>query len=192
MPEPISSLLAAMITPAVLISGAGTLIMSTSTRVGRATDRVRALTSRFKQLVSEEGQHEPLAREEKRLIIRQLPRLSRRTRFLMRALQAFYTSVALLVLTSILLGLDGLFDVNTGSLPLLMALGGSVALAYGALLLSYEARFSAATTKEEMRFLEELGQHYAGLYAEELGGAEETNKPPPAAGAGGGSDTGKR
>ena len=192
MPQPITALLAAMITPAVLISGAGTLIMSTSTRVGRATDRVRGLTSRFKQLVSADGQNEPLAREEKRLIIRQLPRLSRRTRFLMRAMQAFYTSVALLVLTSILLGLDGLFDVNTGSLPLLMALGGSVALAYGALLLSYEARFSAATTKEEMRFLEELGQHYAGLYAEELGGAEETNKPPPAAGAGGGSGTGKR
>ena len=67
-----------------------------------------------------------------------------------------------------LLGLDGLFDVNTGSLPLLVALGGSVSLAYGALLLSYEARYSAATTKEEMRFLEELGQHYAGLYADEL------------------------
>ena len=47
MPETISSLLAAMITPAVLISGAGTLIMSTSTRVGRATDRVRALCERL-------------------------------------------------------------------------------------------------------------------------------------------------
>ena len=33
------NVLTAMITPAVLISGAGTLIMSTSTRVGRATDR---------------------------------------------------------------------------------------------------------------------------------------------------------
>lgn len=173
MAESITSLLTAMITPAVLISGAGTLIMSTSTRVGRATDRVRSLTARFKELVSEEGQSEPMAREEKRLIIRQLPRLSRRTRFLMRALQAFYTSVALLVLTSILLGLDGLFDVNTGILPLVFALAGSGALAYGATLLSYEARFSAATTKEEMSFLEDLGQHYAALYEE---GAEPQEK----------------
>lgn len=172
MSEPISSLLAAMITPAVLISGAGTLIMSTSTRVGRATDRVRGLTSRFKELVSEEGQNEPMAREEKRLIIRQLPRLSRRTRFLMRALQAFYLAVALLVLTSILLGLDGLFGVTTGSLPLMTALAGSGALAYGATLLSYEARFSAATTKEEMRFLEDLGQHYAALYEDSTGEAQ--------------------
>lgn len=166
MPEPITNLLTAMITPAVLISGAGALIMSTSMRVGRATDRVRGLTERFKELISEEGQSEPLAREEKRLIVLQLPQLSRRTRYLMRALQAFYLSVALLVLTSVLLGMDGLFDIQTGVLPLVMALAGSLALAYGATLLSYEARVSAATTKEEMRFLEDMGQHFAALYTD--------------------------
>jgi len=52
--------LTAMITPAVLISGAGTLLMSTSSRLGRVTDRVRQLTARFKVLVTDEGRAEEI------------------------------------------------------------------------------------------------------------------------------------
>ena len=53
MAEPSTSVLTAMITPAVLISGAGTLIMSTSTRLGRSTDRVRTLTDDLNQRADE-------------------------------------------------------------------------------------------------------------------------------------------
>ena len=98
------TILSAMITPAVLISGAGTLLMSTSSRLGRATDRVRMLTARFKVLVTPEGQREALAKQEKRMILGQLPRLSRRTRFLQRAMQSLYLAVSLLVLSSIWIG----------------------------------------------------------------------------------------
>ncbi|CAM3862299.1 DUF2721 domain-containing protein [Deinococcus frigens] len=171
------SVLSAMITPAVLISGAGTLLMSTSTRVGRATDRVRHLTARFRFLVSAEGQQEPRARQETQLIVRQLPRLARRTRLLVRAMTALYVAVALLVLTSILIGaaalLGGAVGGVTGALPVVLAVGGAAALAFAALLLSFETRLSAITTGEEMGFLVGLGEHYAALYdhahpAEEL------------------------
>ncbi|WP_135229350.1 DUF2721 domain-containing protein [Deinococcus fonticola] len=158
------SVLTAMITPAVLISGAGTLIMSTSARLGRSTDRVRALTARFKELVSEEGQRQPLAREEKSMIIAQLPRLTRRTRYLHRALRAFYLAVMLLVLTSLLIGVESLTARSMGILPLLLAIAGASVLAVGAALLSVESVHSSTTTKREMRFLEELGAHYASLY----------------------------
>ncbi len=161
-----------MITPAVLISGAGTLIMSTSSRLGRSTDRVRALTARFKVLVSEEGQKEPLARQEKALIMSQLPRLTRRTRYLHRALRAFYLAVALLVLTSILIGLDSLTHQSSGFFPVALALAGAVTLAYGALLLSFESTQSSITTRREMQFLEELGAHYASLYADAVPGQD--------------------
>ncbi|BDP41093.1 hypothetical protein DAETH_10620 [Deinococcus aetherius] len=166
-PDPTLSVLAAMITPAVLISGAGTLLMSTSTRLGRATDRVRQLTARFKVLVSENGQQEPLAREEKRMIIRQLPRLARRTRIIQRAMTALYVAVALLVLTSILIGSGALFGAAFGPAPVILAILGAASLAYGALLLSFETRLSARTTQEEMHFLVNLGQHYATLYSDE-------------------------
>jgi hypothetical protein len=47
-PDP--SVLSAMITPAVLISACGALILSTSVRLGRVVDRVRALADRFEEL----------------------------------------------------------------------------------------------------------------------------------------------
>ena len=167
MADTSAQVLTAMITPAVLISGAGTLLMSTSTRLGRTTDRVRSLTARFKVLVSESGQQEPLAREEKQMIVRQLPRLTRRTRYLQRAMRAFYVAVALLVGTSLLIGLGELSGLATGAAPVLLALLGAGSLAYGALLLSFEATLSAATTREEMGFLVRLGEHYATLYQDE-------------------------
>lgn len=164
MADPDFSALSAMITPAVLISGAGTLILSTSNRLGRSTDRVRNLTARFKLLVSEAGQKEPLAREEKAMIIGLLPRLTRRTRYLHRALQAFYLSVALLVLTSILIGAQSLSGLAVGIWPLLLAIAGACSLAYGALVLSLEATQGQIATRREMQFLEDLGTHYATLY----------------------------
>ncbi|THF85930.1 DUF2721 domain-containing protein [Deinococcus sp. KSM4-11] len=166
MADPSLQVLTSMITPAVLISGAGTLLMSTSTRVGRATDRVRQLTARFKVLVSETGRLEPLAREEKQMIMRQLPRLARRSQLLTRAMTAMYIAVALLVLTSILIGAGSLSHLDFGLLPVLMAILGAGSLAFAALTLSFEMRLSARTTKEEMGFLVGLGQHYAGLYAD--------------------------
>ncbi len=157
-----------MITPAVLISGAGTLLMSTSSRLGRVTDRVRQLTARFKVLVTEDGRQEGLAREEKRLIVKQLPRLARRSRIIVRAMTSLYLAVALLVLTSILIGSSSLLNRTAGLLPIVIAIAGSACLAYGALLLSFETRLSASTTREEMKFLVTLGEHYAGLYDERL------------------------
>ncbi|MBZ9751020.1 DUF2721 domain-containing protein [Deinococcus sp. HMF7604] len=162
------AVLTAMITPAVLISGAGTLLMSTSSRLGRVTDRVRHLTARFKVLVTEEGRQEALAREEKRLIVKQLPRLARRSRIIVQAMTALYLAVALLVLTSILIGGSALLHQEAGPVPVVLAIAGAAALAYGALLLSFETRLSARTTREEMKFLVTLGGHYAGLYDERL------------------------
>lgn len=168
--------LSAMITPAVLISGAGTLLMSTSTRVGRATDRLRQLTLRFKVLVSETGRLEPLAREEKLMIMRQLPRLARRSQLLTRAMTAMYVAVALLVLTSILIGAGSLLGAgqNLGAASVVLAVLGSAALAFGAMTLSFEMRLSASTTREEMQFLVGLGRHYAELYDDPAGEPSST------------------
>ena len=42
--------LTAMVTPALLISATGSLVLSTSTRLGRVVDRVRALEDRLSAL----------------------------------------------------------------------------------------------------------------------------------------------
>ncbi|MDX6385657.1 MAG: hypothetical protein QOK48_3230, partial [Blastocatellia bacterium] len=58
------AVLTAMITPAVLISASGTMILSTSTRLGRVVDRVRSLSDRLQALPDEDPKTEML--EEKR------------------------------------------------------------------------------------------------------------------------------
>lgn len=105
------------------------------------------------------------------MILGQLPRLSRRTRFLQRAMRR-YLAVSLLMMASIWIGAAGLlgqtFGIGGAALgPVLLAIAGAAALAYGAMLLSIESSLSALTTREEMRFLEALGVYYAGLLVEE-------------------------
>jgi hypothetical protein len=48
------AVLTAMITPAVLISASGTMILSTSTRLGRVVDRVRSLSDRLRELANKD------------------------------------------------------------------------------------------------------------------------------------------
>ncbi len=168
-PDSFSSLsvLSAMITPAVLISACGALILSTSSRLGRSTDRVRSLTRRFKELVTPEGQREPLAREEKGLIMAQLPKLTRRVALIQRSLTAFYASVGLFVLSSVVTGGSALLRLDPSVLPVVLAIVGAGTLLYASLQLTVEAQLSYQITREEMRFLERLGQHYGSLYLSE-------------------------
>lgn len=50
--------LTAMVTPALLISATGSLVLSTSTRLGRVVDRVRALEVRLGELIYAEDKEE--------------------------------------------------------------------------------------------------------------------------------------
>src|SRR5262245_62030540 len=94
------TVLTAMITPAVLISACGTLILSTSTRLSRVVDRVRNLDETFEQFSSQEGSG---GVERKRFLVLfdQLDRLTSRARLLQRSLTSFYLAVSVFVATSL-------------------------------------------------------------------------------------------
>ena len=77
------AVLTAMITPAVLISASGTMILSTSTRLGRVVDRVRELSARLRQLANEDIDVEFLE-EERAMLYDQLDKLTSRSRLLQR------------------------------------------------------------------------------------------------------------
>src|SRR2546421_423509 len=82
--EALSSALAvltAMITPAVLISACGALILSTSTRLGRVTDRVRLLIDRFEEMMrSQHDEGLEMFEERRAATFDQLDRLTTRSR----------------------------------------------------------------------------------------------------------------
>jgi hypothetical protein len=71
------TVLTAMITPAVLISACGTMILSTSTRLGRIVDRVRSLSDKLEELAKIEGEVE-LLEDRRSIIYSQLDKLTSR------------------------------------------------------------------------------------------------------------------
>src|SRR5437868_15438755 len=97
------AVLTAMITPAVLISASGTMILSTSTRLGRVVDRVRQLSDRLRTL-ADEGVRLEFLEEERAMLYVQLDMLTSRSRLLQRALTTFYFAVGIFVVTSVALG----------------------------------------------------------------------------------------
>lgn len=155
------AVLTAMITPAVLISACGTLILSTSTRLGRVVDRVRVLLERFEELAHGESQLE-LFEERRAMMFDQLDRLTSRARLLQRCMTVFYMALGIFVATSVAIGLAAATDVSRYSwLPVVAGLVGALFLFYGSVLLIFEARLAFATIQSEMDFVWRLGQTLA-------------------------------
>jgi hypothetical protein len=146
------AVLTAMITPAVLISASGTLILSTSTRLGRVVDRVRSLSDRLQSLPGEDPKTELL--EEKRMMIfNQLDKLTSRSRLLQRALTTFYLAVGVFVATSVAIGIVSFFSSRWAVVPVALGLIGACFLFYGSMLAVFEARLALSTTYAEMDFI---------------------------------------
>jgi hypothetical protein len=153
-----SEILGAMITPAVLISASGVLVLSTSNRVGRTVDRVRALAAEVERLQllpeSESVSTESKASKRKRLAD-QLAQLSARAVLLRSAMTALYSAIGLLVGTSILVGVVALLQWQYSSLPVVVGFAGACALLYASLLLVREARLAVRSTLQEVSFARE-------------------------------------
>jgi len=144
--------LTAMITPAVLISASGTMILSTSTRLGRVVDRVRSLSDRLQELPDDDTKVE-LLEEKRAMLFDQLDKLTSRSRLLQRALTTFYLAVGVFVATSVAIGVVSFFSGRFGWVPVAMGLIGAFFLFYGSMLCVFEARLALSTTHAEMDFI---------------------------------------
>lgn len=144
--------LTAMITPAVLISASGTMILSTSTRLGRVVDRVRSLSDRLRQLSVSDEKSE-FFEEERAMLYGQLDKLTSRSRLLQRAMTSFYLAVGVFVATSVSIGLVAFFRTHVVWLPVALGLIGACFLFYGSILAIFEARLALSTTHSEMDFI---------------------------------------
>ena len=157
--EALSSALAvltAMITPAVLISACGALILSTSTRLGRVVDRVRLLSDRFEELA--------LAEERRAMIFDQLDKLTSRARILQRTMTVLYIAVGLFVATSVAIGIVAFIGARYSYswwLPVGLGLIGASFLFYGSMMMIHEARLALRALMSEMDFLWRLSKHHA-------------------------------
>jgi len=156
-------ILAAMITPAVLISACGTLVFSTSSRLNRVVDRVRSLADQIER-ISAQKEHLAMPNNvlKKELFLDQLKRLSRRVLLLRSAMTSFYVAIGLFVVTSIAVGIVAIADLNLSWLPVVFGLAGSTVLLYGTVLLISEARLGVTSTLKEMDFVSGLITRHKG------------------------------
>lgn len=146
-----------MISPAVLMAAAGSVVLSTSNRLGRVVDRTRQLMQDAQRLdkVAPEAESE-LERAQHDLILEQLDFLSRRMYLLRAALAGLYGSMCLLVMTSLLIGLMVMFQGDAGWMPLITGLTGALGYLYSVVQLLREAALAVISTQVEMRFIKQL------------------------------------
>jgi Protein of unknown function (DUF2721) len=147
------AVLTAMITPAVLISACGSMILSTSTRLGRVVDRVRTLSDRLETINEEKGPADDLT-DRQEVIFKQLDKLTSRARILQRCMVTFYLSLGMFVATSVAIGIVGFANNQRYNIiPVALGILGACFLFYGSVLLILEARLALSTIHHEMDFI---------------------------------------
>ena len=146
------AVLTAMITPAVLISACGSMILSTSSRLGRVVDRVRALSEKLDELAAGESDD---TKERQAVIFAQLDKLTSRARILQRSMVAFYLATGMFVATSVAIGFVAVIPSSPryNLVPVIVGLLGACFLFYGSILLIFEARLALSTIHSEMDFI---------------------------------------
>ncbi|MBC8032256.1 MAG: DUF2721 domain-containing protein [Pyrinomonadaceae bacterium] len=145
------AVLTAMITPAVLISACGSMILSTSTRLGRVVDRVRTLADKLEELAQKPPSE---AGERQAVIFAQLDKLTSRARILQRAMVSFYLCLGMFVATSVAIGVVAILEKPRYTLvPVIFGIIGACFLFYGSILLIFEARLALSTIHAEMDFI---------------------------------------
>jgi len=153
------AVLSAMITPAVLISACGSLILATSDRLSKAVTRTREIST---ALIPRGGveQRADAREEERRMLFVQLDFVTTRSRLLQRALSRLYAALGFFVGTSVSIGLVAVTDSSFTIVPIVLGLGGAALLLYAAFLLIKESRYALAAVNDEMDFVWKRGKEY--------------------------------
>lgn len=149
-----AGVLGAMITPAVLISASGTLVLSTSNRLGRVVDRIRALGKEAEALEDAAAvlPAAPRAAERRDLIRDQLAQLLGRLKLLQTALSILYLAIGLLVAASLSVGLTASVRWGEGVIPVVFGMAGAGLLLYASTLLVRETRVAVRSTLVEIGY----------------------------------------
>lgn len=137
-------MVSAMITPAILILAAGSLVASTLVRLGRVVDQTRTYMALGEQL------HNQGKRLDAVLIEARMARQLRRAELARNALWGYYIAITLFLLSSVVLAVDQATHARFEWVgPLIVLLGGLV-LMLATLTLVFEVGLSAGALREEV------------------------------------------
>lgn len=149
-----SSILTSMITPAVLISACGTLIFSTSARMGRIFDRVNVMKGEVEAIIAGKISY---PQERMQHLEGHIELQRRRATLIHKALSALYTATALFVASSLAIAVNVAYgSPEQAWMPTLIALAGGLFLFVASALLLYESRFNLRFVNRSIDFIEFL------------------------------------
>ncbi len=153
-----ANILTSMITPAVLISACGTLIFSTSARLGRIFDRVNALKGEVEGVLTGKLTHP----DERMAFLRvQVEKQRIRANLMQKAMAALYTATALFVTASLAIAFNTAYGgPATAWVATLIALTGGLFLFLASALLLYESRYNLSFINRHIDFVSFLQSHY--------------------------------
>lgn len=158
MPFPIAHLrdvpgaltaLSAMVTPAILVSACGALVLTTSQRLARSLERVRAVAAALKAL----REAAPAAAAERAYLTRQLLFSARRARLLQAAMTALSLALGIFVASIVVIGAIEVLALTAAWLLTLLALAGSGMFFYASVLLIKESRVALQDVGAETDYL---------------------------------------
>jgi hypothetical protein len=156
------NVLSALITPAVLISACGSLVISTSTRLARIVDRVRELRRVIEKMSKSEEDFDFL--EDRRAEVeRQIMIHARRSRLIQNSLTSFYLSLSIFAAATVAIGFIAITPrtmPRTLWAPNLLAVVGTVILFYGCVMLIAETRLALRSVNSEMEFTLRIREKY--------------------------------
>lgn len=149
-----TKILTSMITPAVLISAAGTLIFSTSNRLGRVFDRVNSLKSELEAVFTGKLTYP----EERLAVIRSQVEIQHiRAGLIQKALSALYTATAFFIAASLAIAFNVAYGSSATSwIPTALALAGGLFLFAASALLLYESRYNLTFINRHIQFIKYL------------------------------------
>ncbi|MBT1073322.1 DUF2721 domain-containing protein [Pelotalea chapellei] len=154
-----SRILTSMITPAVLISACGTLIFSTSARLGRIFDRVNVMKSELEDILAGK-----LDYPEQRMasISAQIACAKKRATLIQKSMAALYTSTAFFIAASLAIAINTAYGSPQNAwIPTLIALCGGLFLFAASAILLYESRFNLTFVNRHIDFIEFLQERAA-------------------------------
>jgi hypothetical protein len=157
LPSNPQSVLAAMITPAVLISACGSLILATSERLSKAVTRAREIADEL-AVIALEGEIGAERESERRMLFTQLDFVTTRSRLLQRALSRLYGALGVFIGTSVAIGIVAVTGAIFAVVPIVLGLLGGALLLYASVVLIKESRFALAGLNAEMDFVWSRGK----------------------------------
>ncbi|MCL4795159.1 MAG: DUF2721 domain-containing protein [Bryobacteraceae bacterium] len=155
------NILTAMITPALLVSACGTLILSTSNRLARVIDRLRKLSEHVERLANPALVAE-LRAERLSFWRDEIDLQGARLLLLQRALTQLYLAVAAFVFTSVAIGVVSV-SFRYYWIPVALGITGALLMLSAAITLLLETRKSVRGMMAETSFHLRLARHHAAL-----------------------------